>query len=79
MYCTLIFYFTAKKVPPHLRNVKSKLSKTFHENERYFVESMKGWTQLYSLICEAFHADRETDSGLDESGNSDAGSQIKPM
>ena len=31
-----------KGVPAHLRNVRSKLSKTFHENERYNFESTKG-------------------------------------
>ena len=31
-----------KGVPAHLRNVRSKLSKTFHENERYNLDSGKG-------------------------------------
>jgi hypothetical protein len=44
-----------KGVPAHLRNVRSKLSKTFHENERYNFDSAK---------------DGEDDSGVEESQNS---------
>ena len=38
-----------KGVPAHLRNVRSKLSKTFHENERYNFESAKGWKIFYPI------------------------------
>jgi len=43
-----------KGVPAHLRNVRSKLSKTFHENERYNLDSGK----------------EEEDSGVEDSQNS---------
>ena len=38
-----------KGVPAHLRNVRSKLSKTFHENERYNFESAKGRKIFYPI------------------------------
>ena len=39
---SFFFPVSRKGVPAHLRNVRSKLSKTFHENERYNFESTKG-------------------------------------
>eukprot|EP00090_Calanus_glacialis_P000940 TRINITY_DN10679_c0_g1_i1.p1 TRINITY_DN10679_c0_g1~~TRINITY_DN10679_c0_g1_i1.p1 ORF type:complete len:1682 (+),score=397.37 TRINITY_DN10679_c0_g1_i1:312-5048(+) len=44
-----------KSVPSHLRNIRSTLSKTFHENERYNWQSSK---------------EGDIDSGVDESTNS---------
>ena len=68
-----------RNLPQHLKNVRSVLAKTFHENARYNWQSSKG---DYFFIIHNSHdiihiLEGDIDSGVDESTNSNDSGEKK--